>query len=547
MSRAADPNESKTADPNESRTADPSPIDPREEEPLDFAKLMIVFSVMLAAILEIIDTSIVNVALPDMMGNLGATIDEIGWVVTGYIISNVIIIPMTSWLSSRFGRKRYLTSSILLFTAASALCGTARSLEELVLFRVIQGLGGGALLATAQAVMIETFPPSQQGVGQAIFGVGAMLGPSLGPTLGGWITDDFSWPWIFYVNVPLGLLAAALCATYLEDPEHMRGRKDLRVDYPGIALLVVGVGALQTVLERGHRLDWFESGFVTGLAVVAALAIVLFVVRELSTDEPVVDLRLLRTPSLAVGCTLGVLMGVGLYGSIYLFPLFSQSLLGWSAWDSGLAILPSSIATAITMGIVGRLVWRLGPRPIFLFGMLVFLGSLAGMMRWTHLSGWDDVFWPQVGRGIAMGAMFVPLSTATLRTLRPQDVTQGAGLYNLFRQLGGSFGIAVLGTLIDRQGRVHRAYLSEHLSPLDPLTRERAGSLQAFFGAHGLDPTSALDAAHRTLSHLLDVQSLSLAFEDAYRFIGMACVLTLPLIYFLGRGAPVPLGAQGSR
>jgi len=522
-------------------------VDPREGEPLSFAKLMIVFSVMLAVILEIIDTSIVNVALPDMMGNLGVTIDQIGWVVTGYIISNVIVIPMTSWLSMRFGRKRYLTSSILLFTAASALCGTSTSLHELVMFRVIQGLGGGALLATAQAVMIETFPPSQQAVGQAIFGVGAMLGPSLGPTLGGWITDNFSWPWIFFINVPLGLLAATLCATYLTDPEHLRGRKDLRVDYAGILLLIIGVGALQTVLERGHRLDWFESPFVLGLAVTAGAAILLFIYRELTADDPVVDLRLLRTPSLAIGCALGALMGVGLYGSVYLFPLFSQTLLGWNAWDSGMAILPSSIATALTMALVGRLVWPLGPRPIFFVGMLIFLVSLYGMMQWTSLSGWDDVLWPQVGRGIAMGAMFVPLSTATLRTLRARDVTQGAGLYNLFRQLGGSFGIAILGTLVDQRSRVHRAYLSEHISPLDPLTRERTAGLQHFFTAHGMDPASALHAAHRALSGMLDVQSFSLAFEDAYRFIGMACIVMLPLIYFLGRGAPVPMESQNSR
>lgn len=503
---------------------------------LEFGQLMIVFAVMLATILEIIDTSIVNVALPDMMGNLGATIDEIGWVVTGYIISNVVVIPMTSWLASRFGRKRYLTSSVLLFTAASALCGTATSLPELVGFRVIQGLGGGALLATAQSVMIETFPPQRQGVGQAIFGVGAMIGPSLGPTLGGWITDNLAWPWIFYINVPLGLLAAALCAVYLHDPPHLKGRRDMRVDYAGIALLVVGVGALQTLLERGHRLDWFESRTVVALAVTAVLALLLFVVRELTVEHPIVDLRVLRHPSLVVGCLLGVVMGVGLYGSIFLFPVYSQTLLGWTAWDSGMAVLPSSIATAVTMMLAGRILWRVGPRPIFAVGMGVFLVAITGMMHWNHQTGWDDVIWPQVGRGIAMGAMFVPLSTATLRSLPPVDVPKGAGLYNLFRQLGGSFGIAVLGTLIDQRGRVHRAYLSEHVSALAPFAQERIATLQGFFQMRGLDSAGALDAAHRALSGALQVQSMALAFEDSYRFIGAVCLVSIPLIFFLGRG-----------
>ncbi|MFQ5696747.1 MAG: DHA2 family efflux MFS transporter permease subunit [Myxococcota bacterium] len=515
-----------------------------EEFRLDFRTLMIVFAVMLAVILEIIDSSIVNVALPDMMGNLGATIDEIGWVVTGYIVSNVIVIPMTSWLSSRFGRKRYLTGSILLFTAASVACGNSTSLGELVIFRVIQGCGGGALLATAQSVMIETFPPSRQGVGQAIFGVGAMIGPSLGPTLGGWITDTFSWPWVFYINLPLGLLAAFLCVVFIENPRHLSGRKKMRVDYAGIALLIVSVGALQILLERGHRLDWFDSSFIRVLAVTAGLGGVAFVVRELTAPEPVVDLRVLRHPSLTVGCLLGFVMGVGLYGSIFLFPLYSQSLLGWTAWQSGMAILPSSIATAVSMLIVGRLVWPLGPRPLFTFGLGVFGVALYGMAHWNHLSGWDDIFWPQVMRGIAMGAMFVPLSTATLRTLPTTDVTKGAGLYNLFRQLGGSMGIAVLGTLLDQRATVHKVYLSEHVGLLDPMAGQRLGAVRGLFELRGLDPTSALHAAHRALDGMLGLQAQVLAFEDAYVFIGAVCLVASPLLFFLGRGAREALQAR---
>lgn len=510
---------------------------------LDFRRIMVLFAVMLAMILELIDTSIVNVALPDMMGNLGATIDEIGWVVTGYIISNVIVIPMTSWLSTRFGRQRHVTASILLFTAASALCGISSSLGELVLFRVLQGLGGGALISTAQAVMVESFPPSRQGIGQGLFGVGAMLGPSLGPTLGGWITDELSWPWVFFINVPLGLLAAGLCVAYLDDPPHQRGQRGLRVDYPGIALLVVGVGALQTLLERGHRLDWFHSSFILALAVVSVLAIVLFVWRELTTEQPVVDLRVLRHRNLAIGCVLGVAMGIGLFGVIFLFPVYSQTLLGWTAWQTGVAVLPASLATAVMMFISGRLVWRVGAAPLYIAGACVFVPSLLGMMHWNHLSGWGDVMLPQIGRGIAMGMMFVPLSTATLRMLPAADVPKAAGLYNLFRQLGGSFGIAVLGTLLDHRSRVHGAYLAEHVSALSPQALERTASLQALFEARGLDPASALDAVHRTLSGSLSLQSMALSFGDAYRFILCAVIASLPLAFFLPWGQRKPPGS----
>jgi DHA2 family multidrug resistance protein len=498
----------------------------------------VLFAVMLAMILELIDTSIVNVALPDMMGNLGATIDEIGWVVTGYIISNVIVIPLTPWLSNRFGRKRYITTSVLIFVVASALCGISTSLVELVVFRVIQGLGGGALISTAQTVMVESFPPHRQGLGQGLFGVGAMLGPSLGPTLGGWITSNFSWPWIFYINVPLGLVAAALCALYLENPPHYV-RRPMKVDYVGLVLLIVGVGALQTVFERGHRLDWFESELITWLSVAAAAAIVLFVWRELTTDEPMVDLHVLRHRSLAISCVLGVAMGMGLFGVIFLFPVYSQTLLGWTAWQTGMAVLPGSLMTAVSMFLAGRVIWRTGPAPLYLGGGVVFVIALSGMMSWNHLSGWDDVLPAQLARGVAMGLMFVPLSMAALRMLPPQEVPKAAGLYNLFRQLGGSFGIAVLGTLLDYRTRIHGAYIGEHVSTLSPWAAERSANLRALFESKGLDPGSAVDAAEKTLSNLIQLQARALAFEDAYRVILIVVVATAPLVLLLKRGQPV--------
>ncbi len=494
---------------------------------------LMLIGVMLAVVLEILDTSIVNVALPTMMGNLGATVDEISWVVTSYIVANVIVIPMTSWLAGRFGRRNYLVGSIALFTTASFLCGNAHSLAQLVLCRVAQGLGGGALLAMGQSIMVETFPPERQGTGQAIFGLGAMLGPSLGPTLGGWITDVWSWPWIFYVNVPLGIAAALLCWSYLPEPPAGSMRRTEHVDWPGIALLVVGIAALQILLENGHREDWFDSDRIVALAFVAAFALATFVWHELRTAHPVVDLRVFRHRALVVGCTYGAAMGVGLYGSVFLFPLFTQGVLRWTAWQSGLAILPSTLTTAVVMPIAGRLVWKLGPAPLFGAGIAAFLPALWSMSGWTTQSGFWDLWWPQIGRGVAMGLMFVPLSTATLRALPPRDVLQAAGLYNLFRQTGGSLGIAVLATLIDHRGALHHAYLAEAVSPLAPATQMRLAAITTGLHLHGATVADAGTAAYAALEGILGVQAASLAFGDCYRLIFVVFLLLAPFVPLL--------------
>jgi DHA2 family multidrug resistance protein len=509
-----------------------------EEYRLDLGRLLIVVSVMLAVVLEIIDTSIVNVALPSMMGNLGASLDEADWIITGYIVSNVIVIPMTGWLAGRFGRKRYFTTSILIFTFASLMCGLSSTVGTLVCWRIVQGLGGGALLATSQTILIESFPPSKQGVGQAIFGVGAMLGPSLGPTLGGWLTETLSWHWIFLVNVPIGLLAAALCASQLEDPPHLVRHRGQPVDWPGMVLLVVGVGSLQTLLERGHRVDWFASTEIRALAVGAAVGLAGLVYRELTTESPIIDLRVLRRRSLAVGCVLAALMGVGLYGSIFLFPVFSQSLLSWSAWNSGLAILPSSIATAVLMAFMGRLVWRIGPRIPFVFGMGVMLVALVGMSHWTLASGWDQILGPQILRGTAMGCMFVPLSMATLRSLPGPEVAKGAGLYNLFRQLGGSMGIAILTTVLQQRADFHRVGLAAQVGPLDPNGAQALASISQAMMLRGADPETARTMATAVMGRFVDAQAMAEAFSDAYAFVGVLFLLMLPLGFTIARHAP---------
>jgi len=445
---------------------------------------------------------------------------------------------MTGWLASRFGRTRYFVGSILLFTFASLMCGASQTIFALVFWRVVQGLGGGALLATSQSILMETFPAGRQGMAQALFGVGTMVGPSLGPTLGGFITDHWSWHWIFLINVPLGLVAAALCATQLRDPPYLKAQRPPVVDWPGIALIVVSIGALQWLLERGHKDDWFASPKITLLAGVTVVGIVALVIRELRTEHPVVDLRVLRQRPLAVGCFLGAIVTAGLYGCIFLFPVYTQTLLGWPAWNSGLAVLPSSLTTAVVMLIAGRLVYRVGPRRMIRVGICVMIAGLFGMHAWSLQSGWDQLFVPQILRGLAMGMMMVPLSLATLRSIAPQDVPKAAGLFNLFRQLGGSLGISVLSTLLDARADVHRAALASGVSALEPSTVSGLASLTARLQYSGLSPEAAQAGATAVLARSLEAHAQIAAFQDAYLVLIALFVVAIPATWWIVRRIP---------
>src|SRR5512142_1078263 len=350
-------------------------------------KYLIAISVTLAAVLELIDTSIVNVAIPHMMGNLGATLDEIAWVSTGYIVANVIILPLTSWLSDRFGRRNYYTGSIILFTTASFFCGNAHTLETLVGSRVLQGIGGGALISTAQAILFDVFPIHERGKAMAIFGMGVMVGPTLGPTLGGWITDNYSWPWIFYINIPLGIAAAIMTFFYVPNAEHQERAET--IDGWGILLLAMGIGSLQWMLERGERYDWFDSRFVTTLAIVAGVSLVGLIWRELTIDEPVIDFRVLKSRQLTAGVAFATLLGFALYGSVFILPVFLQQLHGFTAWQTGKVILPGALASAFTMAIVGRNARRLDARYTVVAGAFLFFLSMYKLSLMTYDSGTD--------------------------------------------------------------------------------------------------------------------------------------------------------------
>ncbi len=397
-------------------------------------KYIIAITVSLASVLELLDTSIVNVAIPHMMGNLGATLDQIAWVSTGYIVANVIVLPITGWLSAYFGRRRYFAASITLFTIASFFCGNAHSLETLVFWRIVQGLGGGALLSTSQAILYEEFPRSD-----------------------GCITDAFGWPWIFYINIPFGMLALALTLSFINDSRHQE--KASKVDYLGLGLLAVGIGSLQTMLERGERLDWFESGEVTTLAIISALCLVAFVWHELTTEDPVVDLRILKSRQLAVGVVFGMTLGVCLYATIFVLPVYLQSLQGFTAEQTGFVILPGALASAFTMAVMGRTAGKFDGRLSILAGVGLFALSMWKHAHFTTDSGMPDFFWPLILRGVGLGLIFVPLTNLALADLPMSKIPNGTGLFNLMRQLGGSVGIALSATLVQRFQAIHRVDL----------------------------------------------------------------------------------------
>ena len=491
-------------------------------------KYLIAAAVVLAALMQVIDSSIVNVALPDMMGNLGANLDEIAWVSTGYILASVIVIPLTGFLGDLFGRKRYFVGSILVFTAASFFCGAAHSLATLIIWRIIQGIGGGALMTVSQAVLLESFPPEEAGTAMALFGLGVMVGPTIGPTLGGYLVDTSGWPWIFYVNIPVGILAAVMIAAYVHDPEHQR--RPSAIDYLGIALLTVSVGSVQFVLEHGQREDWFDSRQILFLSVVGVAGWIALMWRELTTDHPAIDFRVLKHRQMWVGTLLGVVMGVGLYAMSFTLPVFLQSNLRMSAMQTGIVLLPGAIATAISMAVVGRLTNKFDPRLIITGGAILFAAAAWALSRITGESGARDFFWPLVGRGIGLGMMFVPLTTITLAQLSPKELPQGVGLYSFFRQLGGSLGIAGIATLVARYTAQFRAMLGDHVAMNDPLALGRIETLTRGMVARGMDQWSARQAALRLLDRQLFGQASVIAYSRIYMLAAGLILLLIPLL-----------------
>lgn len=515
----------------------PAPIsvsDAPEAAPALGLRLLIVLAAMIGAVLEVLDTSITNVAIPQMQGNLGATLSEIGWVNTGYIISNVVVLPMTGWLADRFGRKRYFAGSVALFTLASFFCGTSHSLGELIFWRLVQGAGGGGLLSVGQVIMLQAFPKNQQGIATALFGMGVMVGPSLGPVLGGWLTDNLSWPWIFFINIPFGIAGFFLALAFVPDGARKQAGP---IDIPGIALLAVGLGALQTALERGQEEDWFSSRFIVTLSVLAVAGLSAFVAWELTTKHPIVNLRLLRNRSLAAGSLFGFVLGLGLYATIYLLPVFLQSAQGYTAYATGMALLPSALLSMVSFLSAGSLSQKADTRLLLLIGSALFVLGAWGLSGLASQSGVDDTYWPLMARGAALGYLFIPLTVASLGGLKPQEMGEGSGFINLTRQLGGSIGIAAFSTLLVRRADFHRASLVSHLTDGNSALRDWTGQAESRLRTQGLSASDAHGGALGLLNSLVQRQALMLSFNDAYLLIGLAFVLALPLLLVFKKGA----------
>lgn len=498
-------------------------------------KWLIAISVALGALLEIIDTSIVNVALTDMQASLGATVNQISWVVSSYAIANVIILPLSAWLGNRFGKKRYFVFSLTGFTAASVLCGFSTSLWMLTVARVLQGLFGGGLLAKAQSFLFETFPKEEQAQAQGFFGAIVIAGPVIGPTLGGYIVTNIDWRWIFFINLPVGILAAFMCLAFLPVDPPLKSLPKTPVDLVGIGLLALGIGSFQIVMEEGYTEDWFESPMIVAFSVLAAIGIVLFVMRMFEVDHPIVDLRVLRYRSLAAGSMLSVVVGMALYGALFAVPIFAQTVLRFTSQETGMLLLPGAIASAFTMPIAAALVRRVDGRILLTVGATILGLAVLWLGHLTVNTGAPDIFWPLMVNRFGTVLMFMPLTMSTLGPIPKKDIAASTAFFNLTRQLGGSVGVAALTTILGSRATFHRSVIVEHLSPADPAVQARVSGMAHAFAGKGQDLEHAKATALTLMDGAARIQASVLAFNDTFYIVAGLVLVSIPLIFLLGK------------
>src|SRR6188508_391411 len=448
---------------------------------------LIAVSVMFATFMEVLDTTVVNVSLPHIAGSLSASIDEATWALTSYLVANAIILPMTGWLASVFGRKRLLMLSVVGFTISSFLCGLAPTLGSLILFRIIQGATGGALQPLSQAVLLEAFPPQDRGNAMGFWALGIVVAPIMGPVLGGWLTDNYSWRWVFYINIPVGIASIVMTKLFIFDPPYIRetGR---RVDYWGIGMLAVGIGALQFVLDKGQQEDWFASSLITGLAILSAATLIALVLHEWRTESPIVDLRVFKVRSYAVGVFLMAVVGFVLYGSMVVLPVMLQTLLGYPPLQAGIAMAPRGIGSFFMMPITGLMTGRFDPRKLLTIGLLTGGFTLIWLSQLNLQAGYWDIFWPQLIQGVGMALLFVPLTTVAMDPIPREKMGNATSLFNLMRNIGGSIGIATTGTMLARDSRATYVTLGANVSAYDPASQTMLRQLQGAFMAAGADP-----------------------------------------------------------
>jgi len=493
---------------------------------------VVTFSVMLATFMEVLDTTVVNVSIPHIAGNLAATNEEGTWVVTSYLVSNAVVLPISGWLARYMGRKRLLLTCVAGFTLTSLCCGLAASLPQLIIFRVLQGLTGGGLQPLAQAILLETFPKERHGHAMAAFGIGILLAPILGPTLGGWITDNYTWRWIFYLNLPVGAISMVLMNRFVFDPHYMK-HDGGKVDLWGIGFLALGIGSLQILLDTGERKDWFSSPYIRTFAILCVIGLVALIIRELMTDHPVVDLRVLKNRSFAAGVFLISMLGFVLYASLVLLPLYLQTLMGYPAYNSGLALSPRGIGALLFTPLAGHLTTKTDPRRILVVGLV--LGSIT-MFQLSGLNlyaGFWDIFWAQVLQGIALSCLFIPLMTLAVARIPSQKMGNATSIFNLMRNIGGSVGIAIMTTFLSRRTQLHQNHLIANVRAGDIETWRYLAGLRAHFHALGADNVTASRKALGAVYGLLQQHAAMLAFVEAFWLMGVVFLLMLPLLPLL--------------
>jgi len=501
----------------------------------EIIRWLIAMAVSLGALLEVVDTSIVNVALPHIQGNLGATFTEVGWVITAYSIANGIMIPLSAWLGSIFGTKRYFILSMIGFTIASLMCGFSNNLFMLVFSRLLQGLFGGGLLAKAQSILFQSFPKELQGHAQGLFGVCVIVGPIIGPTLGGYLTDMYNWRWIFFINLPVGILASFLC--FLALPKDIpEPKSDKKVDWLGIMLLVLAVGPFQYMLEEGQQDDWFSSPIILTCAVTAFVSAILFVVQEWTTKNPAVNLHVLRHRSIASGSLLSLVMGMTMYGTMFSIPSFVQTLLGFTAMQAGMLLLPGSIASGILMPLAGVFAKKGDARVLVATGTLIMAWVMFQLTAINLQTSVDFFWWPLIIRGFAMIFIYMPLTMATLGNCPPNEIAAASGFFNLARQLGGSIGVAAITTILVQRNEFHRQVLIEKVTPFSPAAFDAMKSFSGIFTHQGASPHDAMVGARMVANANVLTQASVMSFEDISWLVGVLLCVTLPLLLLLDSG-----------
>ena len=503
---------------------------------------LIAIAVMLATFMEVLDTSIAAVALPYIAGSLSATNDEATWVLTSYLVANAVVLPASSWLSLRFGRQRFLLFCIVLFTASSFACGAATSLWMILLARALQGAGGGALQPLSLSILLETFPPEKRGIATAVFALGVVVAPVLGPTLGGWLTDTYSWRWAFYINIPVGAFAVFMISRYVQDPPYIKNAHPGKFDGIGLGLLAVWLGALQIILDKGQEDDWFGATWIRCAAAILVLSFVAFLIREFRHDKPLVDLRVFRHRNFAIGCLLIGLFGAAIYGLITLLPLFYQELMGYTALAAGWAVSLRGVGAILAMPMIGYLTAKIDNRYLIAFGFCLFAITSLWFSEVNLSIGQWTFLWAIILSGFGSGCVFVPLSTTTMAFLRNEEIGNASGLYNLLRNIGGSIGISIVNTIVARHEQIHRNELASALSAGRTEVRGAVEGIQQYLGAQGASATLASQRAYGLLDHTLNAQSRLWSYVDDFRYMALVCFACVPIVFALkksvGRGRP---------